>query len=72
MSPSDRQPRAAPSASQWTIAARLALWYTAATFVIVAAASGLLYWVLATNVSREDDQFLVDTVQIKLLDGHSF
>jgi two-component system heavy metal sensor histidine kinase CusS len=48
----------------WSIAARLALWYTAATFVLVAVATGLLYWVLATNVDREDDQFLVDTAQI--------
>ena len=48
---------------QWSIAARLALWYTAATFVVVAVATGLLYWVLV-NVGREDDQFLVDTVQI--------
>src|ERR687897_1857177 len=48
----------------WSIAARLALWYTAATFVLVAVATGLLYWVLVTNVDREDDQFLVDTVQI--------
>ena len=48
----------------WSIAARLALWYTAATFVLVAVATGLLYWVLVTNVDREDDQFLVDTAQI--------
>ena len=48
----------------WSIAARLALWYTAATFVLVAVATGLLYLVLVTNVDREDDQFLVDTAQI--------
>ncbi len=51
-------------ARAWSIAARLALWYTGATFVLVAVATGLLYWVLVTNVDREDDQFLVDTVQI--------
>lgn len=43
-------------------AVRLAVWYTAATFVLVAVASGLLYWVLVANVDREDGQFLVDTV----------
>ena len=48
----------------WSIAARLALWYTGATFVLVAVATGLLYWVLVANVDREDDQFLVDTAQI--------
>ena len=44
----------------WSIAARLALWYTAATFVLVAGATGWLYFVLVTNVDREDDQFLVE------------
>lgn len=52
------------ASAPWSIAARLALWYTASAFVVVAVATGLLYWVLVTNVSREDDQFLVDTVQI--------
>lgn len=51
-------------ARPWSIAARLALWYTGATFILVAVATGLLYWVLVTNVDREDDQFLVDTIQI--------
>lgn len=43
---------------------QLAVWYTAATFVVVAAATGLLYWLLVVHVDREDDQFLVDTIQI--------
>ena len=64
MSSSDRRVSAPLAASPWSIAARLALWYTASAFVVVAVATGLLYWVLVTNVSREDDQFLVDTVQI--------
>jgi two-component system, OmpR family, heavy metal sensor histidine kinase CusS len=62
MSSNDRH--TARARSPWSIGARLALWYTAATFVLVAIATGLLYWVLVTNVDREDDQFLVDTVQI--------
>ncbi len=48
----------------WSIAVRLALWYASSAFVLVAVATGLLYWVLVTNVDREDDQFLVDTIQI--------
>jgi two-component system heavy metal sensor histidine kinase CusS len=43
----------------------LALCYTDATFVLVAVATDLLYSVLIANVDREDDQFLVDTVQIR-------
>jgi two-component system heavy metal sensor histidine kinase CusS len=48
----------------WSIASRLTLWYATSAFVLVALATGVLYWVLVTNVDREDDQFLVDTVQI--------
>lgn len=55
---------AEPGTRPWSIAARLAVWYTASAFLLVAVATGLLYWVLITNVDREDDQFLVDTVEI--------
>jgi len=58
-----RETRAASSPA-WSIAARLTLWYASAAFLLVALATGLLYWVLVRNVNREDDQFLVDTVQI--------
>ena len=50
--------------TRWSIAGRLTLWYAAAAFLLVAVSTGVLYWVLATNVDRQDDQFLVDTVQI--------
>ena len=50
--------------STWSIASRLTLWYATSAFLLVAIATGILYWVLVTNVDREDDQFLVDTVQI--------
>ena len=52
------------SAPAWSIAARLTLWYALAAFLLVAFATGSLYWVLVRNVDREDDQFLVDTIQI--------
>lgn len=65
MSSNDRLgPPASSRARPWSIAARLALSYTCSAFVLVAVATGLLYWVLVTNVDREDDQFLVDTIQI--------
>lgn len=65
MSSNERLAQSVPSGTRpWSIAARLALWYTCSAFVLVAVATGLLYWVLVTNVDREDDQFLVDTVQI--------
>ena len=48
----------------WSLATRLTLWYAASTFILIATSAGLLYWVLVRNVNREQDQFLVDTVQI--------
>ena len=51
-------------ARSWSLASRLTLWYAASTFTLIATATGLLYWVLVRNVNREEDQFLVDTVQI--------
>lgn len=51
-------------ATTWSLATRLTLWYASSAFLLVALATGLLYWALVRNVDREDDQFLADTVQI--------
>lgn len=66
MSLTDPVPREVPiaGASGWSIAGRLTLWYAASAFLLVAVSTGVLYWVLVRNVDRQDDQFLVDTVQI--------
>jgi two-component system heavy metal sensor histidine kinase CusS len=66
MSSNDVRPRerSAASVPAWSIATRLTLWYAASAFLLVAFTTGFLYWVLVRNVDREDDQFLVDTVQI--------
>lgn len=53
-----------PGAARWSIAGRLTLWYAASASLLVALSTAVLYWVLVTNVDRQDDQFLVDTVQI--------
>ena len=57
-------PRRASVASGWSLAGRLTLWYAASAFLLVAVATGALYWALVTNAERQDDQLLVDTVQI--------
>src|SRR5215472_12466887 len=54
--------RAAPRA--WSLAARLTVWYTASAFALVLGATGFLYWVLATNLDREDDESLADEVRV--------
>src|SRR5437762_7200252 len=48
----------------WPLAARLAAWYAGTAFLLVLLATGFWYWVLATNLDREDDDLLVDKVQV--------
>ncbi len=46
----------------WSLAVRLTVWYAAAAFALVLVATGYLYWALANNLDKEDDQFLIDKV----------
>lgn len=48
----------------WSLAARLTVWYAASAFIVVLAATGILYLALVANLDRQDDQFLVDEVHI--------
>lgn len=48
----------------WSLAARLTTWYAGSAFVLIAAATGLLYWGLVRNVDLEDDQTLGDKVRV--------
>jgi two-component system heavy metal sensor histidine kinase CusS len=64
MSSSEAPLRETPVPPGWSLAGRLTLWYAASAFVLVALSTGALYWVLVRNAQRQDDQFLVDTVQI--------
>jgi two-component system heavy metal sensor histidine kinase CusS len=41
----------------------LTAWYAGSAFLLILAATGFLYWVLVTNLDREDDQFLADQVR---------
>ena len=50
----------APERRPWSLAARLTVWYAAVTFALVLAATGYLFWALARNMDREDDQFIED------------
>lgn len=48
----------------WSLGARLTVWYASSAFIIVFAATGILYLALVVNLDREDDQFLVDEIHI--------
>jgi two-component system heavy metal sensor histidine kinase CusS len=47
-----------------SLAIRLTAWYGLSAFVLIAGATGFLYWALITNLDREDDEFLADKVHI--------
>ena len=49
---------------RWSVAMRLTAWYVGSSFVILLAASGVLYLILVSNLRREQDQFLADKVRI--------
>src|SRR5438477_7884659 len=55
----------------WSLAARLTAWYAGSAFLLVLSATGFLYWALALNLDREDDEFLTEKVRAMrtLLDG---
>ena len=46
----------------FSIALRMAVWYALSAFALVFAATGFLYWVLATNLEQEDIRVLEDNL----------
>ncbi len=46
----------------WSLAARLTAWYAASAFLILLAATGVLYWALDASLDRDDDGTLADRV----------
>lgn len=53
---------AIPGSSRWSITKQLAWFYTLATSAMLIVASGFLYWILATTMEREDENFLANRV----------
>lgn len=51
-----------------SIALRMAIWYALSAFTLIFLATGFLYWVLATNLEREDIRVLDDNLNnVRLL-----
>ncbi len=46
----------------WSLAARLTAWYAGSTFLLLLAATGVLYWALEASLDRDDDGTLNDRV----------
>jgi two-component system heavy metal sensor histidine kinase CusS len=57
-------PEAARPPRPWSLAARLTAWYSISAFLLIAVATGFLYWVLVVNLVRQGDEFLADKVHI--------
>lgn len=47
-----------------SLASRLTVWYTAASFAIVLAATAFLYWTLSSGIVYQDDQFLWSKIHV--------
>jgi two-component system heavy metal sensor histidine kinase CusS len=63
--PEPNTPGAAPAPrAGWSLASRLTAWYAGTAFLLILAATGFLYWVLVTNLEREDNQYLADKIRI--------
>ncbi len=48
----------------WSITLRLTILYSLLTLIVLVSVSGSLYWMLAKNLAREDNQFLVDKIHV--------
>src|SRR5437667_2434077 len=46
----------------WSLAARLALWYGASTFLLLLAVDGYLFWAMQTSLNRDDDHDMAERV----------
>ena len=47
----------------WSLALRLTVWYTLSSFALLLVATGFLYWALAHNLDREDDEQLAEKMR---------
>jgi two-component system heavy metal sensor histidine kinase CusS len=52
------------SRRSWSLAARLTTWYTVASLVSAVVVMAVLYWGLATDLTRSEDVFLADKVHV--------
>jgi len=59
---SGTEPASPPRAAGRSIAVRLTMWYVLLCLGLLVAASSVLYWALASNLEREDDQRLFGKV----------
>jgi two-component system heavy metal sensor histidine kinase CusS len=50
--------------TKWSLAFRLTAWYTAASLLLLLAATGTLYWALVTNLERDSALFIADKVHV--------
>ena len=47
-----------------SLAARLTIWYAAASFAVVLGATAFLYWTLSSGIAYQDDQFLWNKIHV--------
>lgn len=48
---------------RWSLATWLTVWYSALAFALIAGATAYSYWVLTSNLDREDDEFIASRLR---------
>ena len=64
MSSKPADPTDTTVASRWAMSSWLTAYYTLSVFILLAAASALLYWGLQRNLLQQDEDFLTHKVQV--------
>src|SRR6185312_14798537 len=64
MSSKPADPTDTTVASRWAMSSWLTAYYTLSVFILLAAASALLYWGLQRNLLQQDEDFLAHKVQV--------
>ena len=64
MSSKPANPSPTTGASRWAMSSWLTAYYTVSVFILLAAASALLYWGLQRNLLQQDEDFLEHKVQV--------
>ena len=53
----------ARQSARWSLASWITIWYSLLAIILVAGATGYSYWVLTSNLDREDDEFVVSRLE---------
>lgn len=60
------KPSTAIARRSWSLAVRLTVWYTLSAFILVATATGFLYWSVSSHLEADTERLLIEKSEIVL------